>query len=228
MASAQAVVSGPDSPEAAARFGINLFTRIPLSAGTTFVGALVYGVRKVDLVSGGRTSPPYALYYDWGDLPGFTIVPALQQAPPCSCQCTWLRAVTAGKHGCALPANWSSCTLTGIHQCLSCVPGACVTALPVQNGANLPINGTQFLVSSDLFTFSGISDARDGIPSLRTWAITHTERISQASSACMQLVLPMLPCRPSCPLSGNGLGPNSSLRGPLPAALAHPPAHLAE
>ena len=72
----------PDAAQvqlAACRFGINLFTRIPLSAGTVFVGALVYGVRKYDLVNGGRTYPPYALYYSWGDLPGFTVVPAVQQ-----------------------------------------------------------------------------------------------------------------------------------------------------
>ena len=64
------------------RFGINLFTRIPLRAGTTFVGAMVYGVRKFDLVNGGRVYPPYAMYADWGNLPGFTMVPSLQQVSP--------------------------------------------------------------------------------------------------------------------------------------------------
>ena len=57
----------------------------------------------------------------------------------------------------------------------------------VQNGGNLPLNGTQFLVSSDLFTFSGIADATDGIPSLRTWAITHTERISEVCASPVEL-----------------------------------------
>ena len=91
---------------AACRFGINLFTRIPLSAGTTFVGAVVYGVRKFDLVSGGRTYPPYALYYSWGDVPGFTIVPSLQQvsaaSPHAQCSTQTQLCARAAQHVCLL------------------------------------------------------------------------------------------------------------------------------
>ena len=60
-----------------------------------------------------------------------------------------------------------------------------------------------FIVSSDLFTFSGLDDYEDGIPSLRTWAITHTERIAQVSpcSAAMSAGVPP-PCLPTCRESG--------------------------
>ena len=57
-----------------------------------------------------------------------------------------------------------------------------MTALLLQSGANTHSqanNGTIFLMSSDLFTFSGLVNAEDGIPALRTWAITQTNRISQ-------------------------------------------------
>ena len=56
--------------------GINIFTRIPLRASALFVGSLVFGVRKFDLVEGGRVFPPYAAYHNWGNIPGFTIVPS--------------------------------------------------------------------------------------------------------------------------------------------------------
>lgn len=172
------------------RFGINLFTRIPLSAGTTFVGAMVYGVRKYDLVNGGRIYPPYAMYADWGNLPGFTMVPSLQQVrlwlelslhirQLCSSVprpslavfvSTWCRSVCA-----------AMCMRQGQRSDAAGHALSCASLCWVQNGGNQPDNGTMFIVSSDLFTFSGLDDYEDGIPSLRTWAITHTERIAQVS-----------------------------------------------
>ena len=60
------------------------------------------------------------------------------------------------------------------------------TVTGVQNGANShdsANNGTVFMVSSDLFTFSGLVNAEDGIPALRTWAITQTDRIGQVQTS---------------------------------------------
>ncbi|KAK9813754.1 hypothetical protein WJX73_007121 [Symbiochloris irregularis] len=109
-------------------FSVNLFSRIPLSAGLSFVGALLFGVRKADLIGGGRSQPPRAVYYNWDGSPGFTICPSITQ-----------------------PSNehWQE------------------------------YNGTVFLVSSDIFTFSGLLDSAAGIPALRSWAITNTSRIAE-------------------------------------------------
>ena len=63
-----------------------------------------------------------------------------------------------------------------------CSLGALATLRGLQSGANTHSqanSGTIFLMSSDLFTFSGLVNAQDGIPALRTWAITQTDRISQ-------------------------------------------------
>lgn len=43
-------------------------------------------------------------------------------------------------------------------------------------------NGTVFLVSSDIFTFSGLLNSADGVPALRSWAITHTDRIAEVGA----------------------------------------------
>ena len=72
----------------ACRFSVNLFSRIPLSAGLNFVGALVFGVRKADLVGAGRAQPPRAVYYDWSGSPGFTICPSITQVRCWPCPCT--------------------------------------------------------------------------------------------------------------------------------------------
>lgn len=44
-------------------------------------------------------------------------------------------------------------------------------------------NGTVFLVSSDIFTFSGLLDSTAGVPALRTWAITNTSRIAEVGTS---------------------------------------------
>ena len=45
-------------------------------------------------------------------------------------------------------------------------------------------NGTVFLVSSDIFTFSGLLNSADGVPALRSWAITNTNLIAEVD-ACL-------------------------------------------
>lgn len=66
-------------PGCGCRISVNLFSRIPLSEGVNFVGAMLFGVRKQDLVGGGRSQPPRAAYWDWSGSPGFTIVPSVTQ-----------------------------------------------------------------------------------------------------------------------------------------------------
>ena len=78
----------------ACRVGVNIFTRIPLRASTLFVGSLVFGVRKFDLVAGGRVFPPYAAYHNWGTIPGFTIVPSKTEV---GCPATGVRCNRAAR-----------------------------------------------------------------------------------------------------------------------------------
>ena len=40
--------------------------------------------------------------------------------------------------------------------------------------------GTVFIVSSDIFSYTGEYQARDGVCAIRSWAITNTSLISQA------------------------------------------------
>lgn len=108
------------------RFGINLFSRIPLSEGIKFVGALVIGVRKLDLVSGGRSSPPVAVYSDWSGSPGFTIVPSFTQAGPHRQHCNSTEHMHAGCQYLACSRS-NACLRCG----LACCHGAAHhTALP--------------------------------------------------------------------------------------------------
>ena len=50
-------------------------------------------------------------------------------------------------------------------------------------------NGTVFLVSSDIFTFSGLQNSAEGVPALRSWAITNTSRITLVCQICLQTCL---------------------------------------
>ena len=86
------------------RVGVNMFTRIPLNAGPLFVGSLVFGVRKVDLVAGGRVFPPYAAYHNWGNIPGFTIVPSK----------TEVRLSLAAQHGARRPCSSPARRFAGV------------------------------------------------------------------------------------------------------------------
>ena len=75
------------------------------------------------------------------------------------------------------------------------------------------MGGAVFLVSSDVFTFSGLLSAADGVPAVRAWAITNTSLIAEVLaltlarpaccgySSCMLCMLASACCMPSLPAS---------------------------
>ena len=62
--------------------------------------------------------------------------------------------------------------------------------------------GTVFLVSSDVFTFSGLLNAADGIPGVRAWAITNTSLLAEVLPSKTPSLLFLMSSSPAYPQTG--------------------------
>lgn len=88
-----------------------------------------------------------------------------------------------------------------------------VQAAQATNEHNVENGGTVYLVSSDIFTFSGLLSAANGVPGVRVWAITNTSIIAEVSCHPQRQCLALLAAGLHCVAAAHkpaGSGPRHS------------------